>query len=222
MKHARNAVASVVALVLVVVLSFGWATSSPEPVAAQDTGCIVQLEGTLGLVICGGEIVQQLQLPTVKVTQTVLEQIVKEIRVAGPTIRIVGPTETITVRVPQGTTVPTETITVPGETKTLRPSQAPTVTETTTVTPSPTGQAVPSDDKVEPDNNNSSPIDFGDGDTTVVEVGLGALGIVAFMVLLLLAMYGGYALGWKNKERDETLFMAGLLDRARMRREKTK
>lgn len=186
MRHARNAVMSVVALVLAVVLSFGWATSTPEPAKAEGSGCIIQIEGSIGLVICGGELVEQLQLPTVKVTETVVDQIIKEIRVPGPTIRIPGPTET--------------------------------VTETTTITASPTGQAVPEDGSVTPDAEEGPAIDFGDGDTTIEEVGLGLLSIIALVGLLLLALYGGYVLGWKDKEKRDTDFMGALLDQAKLRR----
>lgn len=220
MSHARNAVAAVIALVLVIVLSFAWTTSTPEPAVAEEVGCIVQLEGTIGLVICGGEIVDQLQLPTVQVTETVLEQIIKEVDIVGPTIRIVGPTKTITVRVTEATTAPVETVTAPGETSTVTAEPSVEIV-TETVTASPTRQRAPVDDRVVPDNDEEPAlIDFGDGETTVIEAGLGALTIVAMMILVLLALYGGYALGWKNKEREETLFMAALLDKAKARRRK--
>lgn len=87
-----------------------------------------------------------------------------------------------------------------------------TETATTGQTPRPDGK-VKADDEKKPD-----PIDFTDGETTIVEAGIGVLSLIGLMVLLLLALYGGYVLGWKDKESKDTDFIGALLDQSKLRR----
>lgn len=163
-------------------------------------------------------------LPTVRVT----------IRVGVP-----GPTKTVTAHAaPQRVTrtqtvrVPGPTVFVPGPTRTIAP---PPVTRTVE-TPGPTvtvggspnstpnsSQSPPSETGGRQDTNEGGtiipggPIDFGDDTASPAEVGIGILSVLAAVALILAALYGGYVLGYKDKEGKDTDFMRTLLDTAKRR-----
>lgn len=63
-------------------------------------------------------------------------------------------------------------------------------------------------------------VDLDDGEVTIVEAGLGTLALLALMALILVGMYAGYYLGYKDKEQKDTDFMRALLDAAALRRGK--
>ena len=201
------------AFVLAVVSVLGLGTPSQ---AAE--GCIINVAG---IKVCG-ELLEPLPTVTIK---------------PDPII-IPGPTETVTVRPPAVTVTepaqpppPPETVTVepepvgpsqmPQETVT-EPSETETVTETTTVSPSETGQSSGEGGTIEPENGDedffSPNIDFGDSDPTIAEVGIGLLATLALVGLLLLTLWAGYILGYKDKERKDTDFIRALLDSAKPRR----
>lgn len=207
----RKIAALAMSLLLVVPLG-------PSPVHAQqvsaEKGCIINIAG---ITICG-ELLEP--LPTVFVPGPTVT--LPPITVPGPvaTVTIRPPTQTETVIVPG----PETTVTVPGpeSTVTVTPRAEPTPdavpTETVTITPRQT--LSPSDTLEEDDDSGffEPEVDFGDGETTIGEVGIGTLTLLALVGLLLLTLYGGYILGYKDKERKETNFMRALLDQSKIGR----
>lgn len=156
------------------------------------------------------------------------------VRVPGVTVTLPGdpitvrlPGETTTVRVPGPTATVTETQTIngsestvtitpeplPAETVTVRPNAGPvpTVTETTTVTPAPrqgedepaTIELTPEDDAVVkiPETN------LGPAEAA----GVGTLAILIVAGLILLGMYAGYYMGYKDSDKAEAQFYRSLL-----------
>ena len=177
---------------------------TPSPAGAVPA-CIVD---ALGIRVCG-ELLEPLPTITIK---------------PDPII-IPGPTETTTIKPPPvtvtvpGPEAPQETVTVTPEPEvvTETPDAVPEETVTETTSPSPTGQPTDDGGTIAPDDNGESDffspdIDFGDGNPTVGEVGLGILTLLALVGLLLLSMYLGYILGYKDKERKDTDFLRALLD----------
>lgn len=155
-------------------------------------------------------------LPVVEVT---LPGDTVTVRIPGQeqTIRVPGPTVTQRVEVPGAT----QTIEVPGETRTIeqspqgRPerSQAPapptvTVTESPDITEGGQGGTTPA--TIEPDD---------DGGVTLPEVdlstgqaiGLGVLGVLGLVFIVLLGMYAGYYMGYKDSDKAEAKFLTSLL-----------
>lgn len=177
------------------------------PSSAQaDDGCVLTVAG---IKVCGTVLGQPLPAA---VTVTVKPD----------PIIIAGPTSTVTVR------PPAQTVTVPGpggstatQTITATPKAGPTstATDSSTVSNTETGQPTPRTGTIIPGGTVDYPaVDFGDGHTTVVEAGIGLLALLALIGLLLLAMYAGYALGYKDRERKDTDFMRALLDSVKTRK----
>lgn len=203
----RRVILSLLALTLV-----GLLVLLPAPSAEADTGCVITVAGVK---VCGellGEPLPEVITVTVKPDPIIIP---------GPTSTstVTPPPVTVTVPGPPG---PTQTVTETSqpETVTATPDAVPdeTVTETTTVSPSETGQD-PVDDGTLGDNepDDTSDIDFGDGDITIEEAGIGILTLLALVGLLLLSMYAGYVLGYKDKEAKDTRFMRALLDTVKSR-----
>lgn len=209
-----SAAVLIVAMACVLALAVGAQKAS----AAQ--GCIINIAG---IKICGELLGQP------------LPELV-EVTVTAPPIRLPGPTQTITVRPQPGIqTVPGPTVTLPPapqptRTVTVTPraeptGPVPTVTATTTVTPAPlapTGQPGVTDDIVRPqerDKDGFFRFDFDpfDDEFTAAEAGVGLLTILALVALMLAAMYSGYVLGYKDRERKDTDFMRALLERSKTR-----
>lgn len=199
----RHSVLGVLALALLVVVLL-WAT----PVKA-DTGCVI----TVADVKVCGELLSEPLPDTITVT------------VKPDPIIISGPTSTQTVTPPPVTVTttvpgPTVTQTAAPETVTATPDSVPdeTVTETTSVSPSETGQDQSGDGTLGSNESDDTPaIDFGDGDITIIEAGIGFLTLLALVGLLLLTLYAGYILGYKDRERKDTDFMRALLDTVKSR-----
>lgn len=183
------------------------------------TGCIINVAG---IKICG-ELLGQ-PLPEVV-----------EVTVTAPPIRVPGPTQTITVRPPQATVrAPGPTVRIPGPTQTVtvvpevpqptgRPAPTQTVTETVTSSPLPAPrQEVDQSDIVrpEPSEDGFFRFDFDpfDDEVTAGEVTVGVGAILGLLGLILLSLYAGYFLGYRDKEKKETDFMRALLERAKTRR----
>lgn len=208
-RYVAKVLASITAVVMAFVLAFGGAVHHEDP--AQAAGqCVVQVQGTVGVVICADVPIAQVPLPTVTVK--------------GPTVTL--PAATVTVNVPG----PTKTVTIPGGTQTVTTTVTEEVsngnpTETVTVSPEPsslptatvteTGQSPPGDGTI---GDDGPTVDFGDGTTTIVEVGLGLLATIALVGLLLLALWSGYYIGYKDKEKKDTSFMRALLEQVTLRR----
>ena len=239
MRHSFRALGAVASIVLVCVLAFGFVTGAsgsedrPE-LSTQPVGCILDLQGTIGVVICGGEVVDQLPLPTVKITETVVDEIIKTVRIPGPTqtVTVRAPGAETTVTVPGPTRTVTETVRVPGPvvTRTAQPGARPTATATETVTastiitakpaPQTTRQTPVEDDTIEDSDGFLffPDVNFGDERVSAGEVGLSLLAVLGLAGLILLAMYGGYGIGYKDKERRDTNFMRALLESTKLRR----
>ena len=210
------------ALILIITL-VGLVVTAP-PVESKES-CIVNVSGTLGIVLCAGEPVANIPLPTVSI--------------AGPTVTLPPlprATTTKTVRPPQVTVTktviapgPTKRVTVPGPTrlatttKTVAPEtvtrtevreETKTKVVTKTVTQSPR-QARDTRGTIGPQEQHpgfplyhSSPAEA---------VGIGLLTLLALVGLILLSMYGGYLLGYKDSERENVDFMRALRDKLMVR-----
>lgn len=151
-----------------------------------------------------------------------------------PTVTVPGPTVTIPpIRTTQTVTVPgpTQTVTAPGAVQTITepgsvvtetvkptngPSALPTATQTvtaggltsvTTVTATP-GQDDADDGTLDPDSGPLAAIP-----PTVVKAGVG-VGIIALLAaLILLGMYGGYYIGYKDSDKADANFFRALLNK---------
>lgn len=134
-----------------------------------------------------------------------------------PPITLPGPTSTVTI-IPGSTLTPraTRTVTVETtktaspitktETVTASPSPAPTVTATVTATPR---QEPDQGDTIESGPTIIRPQDL----TTIEQVGLGFLAILAIAGLIIGGMWSGYYLGFKESDAKEANFLKALLGR---------
>ena len=213
-KHVVAAVVAVVALVAVVVLSLGFATAQPEPAQANPAVTAAQAAPLCSVtqrpksirivcriagVVALDTVIPLPQLPPVTLPPITLPPVTELIPGQTATVRVPGPTQTVVDR---------ETVRVPGPTRT-ETTRVPRSTETVTETTSPDapGQTGGDDDTIEPDRDR---VDIGDGDVTVEEVGLGLLAILGIVGLLLLAMWGGYYIGYRDADRENADFMDAL------------
>lgn len=192
------------ALVLAVVGVVGWSPSS----ASAERGCVVSLAG---LKVCG------------KLLGEPLPEIVT-VTVRPDPIIVPGPTSTQTITPPPVTVTappqPVQTVTVAPRPVTVTPDAVPneTVTVTTTPSASPTRQPEGDDGTIAPDESvGPKAVDFGDGNITIFELGIGLASLLALVGLILLAMYAGYILGYRDKEAKDTRFMRALLDSVKSR-----
>lgn len=120
------------------------------------------------------------------------------------TVRVPGPTATTTVSEPSGTETiylqsPTETVT-----KTPEAIPAPTVTETVTNTVTKEVEV----DKPQPDGVLFDPPPL----TVPGAVGYSVLALLLMCGLILLGLWLGYILGYKDSEREERKFLEALRD----------
>lgn len=212
-------VSCLVVVFLLVMLPVALATNKPEPAQAAPTQPIVncsdvRISPTLVRIECSAAGVVVLnttvRLPQVTLPPVEIEVPGPTIRVPGPTVRVPGPTQTATVYVPDGA----QTVNVPGPTvtRTAQPTSGPTVSTTETVTVSPSGQE-PSDDDTLPVRD--PVVTIPDIDTVPEAIGLGLLATLGLMALILLAMWAGYIMGFKDKERKDDDFFQALLDSVR-------
>jgi hypothetical protein len=212
-----------VAIVLAVVFSLGMVLGdSSTPAKADDikdpAATVTIIEPPGGLikcvtinnnqkfirVVCKAAVItvlnQLIPVPTVPpiTIPTTLPPITELI--PGETVTVPGPTKTKTVQGP----TKTKTITTPTQ----------TVTENSTVTADPTGQPGGNSGTIgEVDPGGT--VDFGDNDVTIQEVGIGILATIVFVALLLLTLWMGYVLGYKDADRENARFMDALLDLTR-------
>ena len=154
-------------------------------------------------------------LPPVKVTATVTApprppvtiQATKTVHVPGPTRTqfLGGSTATVTAT-PRASS--TQGVPLPGITRATA-----TVTKTVTVKSLPSGQPKPSHDTLGPDHSiipDIPIIDFS-GSGPVQKATLGFVAIITLIALVLLSMYAGYYLGFKDSNRNEAKFLDALL-----------
>lgn len=140
-------------------------------------------------------------------------------------VPVPGATQTIKVNVPG----PTKTVTVPGDTQTVSvpgPTKTVTVRPTSnspTALPAPGGQTVTESATVEttatvtvtaePSEVPNDPVVSIPGVPDVVEkAALGLLSIIALCALMLLGMYLGYYIGYRDSDSANARFMGALRD----------
>lgn len=219
-----------IALVLLVVLVL-----FPSPAQADPDGCILNVNGPVVVIVCNGTDIGSLPLPTVTVTAPPVTQPPATVTlppvtlpplpaitqiIPGPTktatVTVPGPTSTTTVEQPGGTETiylqgPTQTQTVAGPTVTKTANAtpalpAPTQTVTSTVT-----QTVTKEVRV--DNHESDNVLFDPPPLTVKSaVGYSALALLVVAGLIVLGLWLGYILGYKDSERKEAKFLSALRD----------
>lgn len=117
-------------------------------------------------------------------------------------------------------------MTVPGATRTITGPQngtqgvttvrstAPNGGVSTKIVTSTTGQATPTRATMSPNGNNSNDTpSINLPDITIGQaVGIGTLALLGLVGLMLLGMFFGYGLGWKDRDRKEKQFLASLSD----------
>jgi formin 2 len=145
--------------------------------------------------------------------------------VTGPTVTVPVPGHTETVHVP-GPTIKepgsTETIYEPGETVTehstvtAQPSSLPSPS---TITVSPSGQPGTTGGTVvpTPDQGNSITTIYRNIPGPLKTVGISTLALLLLVGLLLLGMWLGYILGYKDSDRANARFMQALRDKMLIR-----
>lgn len=212
-KHCLGAIISVLAIVLVAVIGC-LAVISPSAATADRQGCVLDINGPVGLVVCGGEVVDQLPLPTVTIKGPTIT--LPPITVPGPTIKVPGPTETITVEVPGPTiTAPTETVTEE-VTRDVTETVTETATEESIVTETVTGQPAPEGGTITPEPPEAS--DRGGFIGVIQAVGVGILSLILLFFIVIFGMYLGWRMGRKGQEKEDIAFMQDLLDKAHIYR----
>lgn len=216
-----KAVAAVITIVMVIVLAFGALTNGSSDAAADDVnvprvtvtvtappdlkGCLVNLNDGLGVVICGGEVVDEIPLPTVTALPTVIPTRL-------PTVTLPPITVTDIVRVPG----PVRTVTIPGPTETVQiPGPTQTATESVTQPPGTATATATVTRQVEVDDGTIEP----DMPDTVVEritkFGLGLLGTLAILGFILAVLWFGYIRGWMSAKKNEERSLRNLLNFAK-------
>lgn len=202
----------IVSLVMLVMLILAPAAPANAEV------CTINVQGTVGIVVCAGQVIGQVPLPTV----TASGPTVTLPPIPGVTTIIPGPTQTV--QVPG----PTATVTVPGDSETVTLS-GPTVTATV---PGRTPQAVPTQTitiSPVPDStvtttetvNQGSKVDKPDSDsvlfdlpplTTKQTVGYSLVVLLILCGLIVFGLWLGYVIGYKDSERKEMKFLDALRD----------
>lgn len=217
------------AFLALVMIPFALASNNEPAHAAPVVNCSANTQGRQVHVVCqaAGVVVLDVHLP-IKVPPVTLPSVtLPPLPRATRTIRVhvpgpPGPTKTVHVQQPHATQ--TVTVNVPGsgtKTITVRP-EAPqnpsqprvTATTTRTVTASPsseTGQVKRPSDTIAPDDDDTV-LSFPKIDLSTPEaVGFGTLALVIIAGLILLGMYGGYYLGFKDSDNKEMKFLRSLL-----------
>lgn len=214
MKHALTALLSVILLAGIPTLLIG--SAEPETAAPLVT-CEDTKIGNKIKVVCeaAGVVVLDTTIDPSVVTLPPIE-------IPGPTIRIPGPTETRFVRGPTTTRTVTQTQQAPEQTRTITAApetvtqsaspQAP-VTETVTASPEPPRQTGTEDDTMG-DTEDDPAITIPETDLSTPEVvGLGTLAILIIAALIVLGMWAGYYMGYKDSDKVEAKFLKSLLSK---------
>lgn len=172
------------------------------PVAISSNNSRVEASSDLATIS-----VPPITLPVVTVT-------LPPIKIPGPP----GPTVIRTLTIPG----PTNTVRVPGPTSTVTVTEAPTVTSTRTVTAPPVTETVTATVFQTP---RQQPVDSGTLDpeteyipigvpklSAIEQVGLGFLAVLLISGLIIIGMWSGYYLGFKESDAKETGFLKALLN----------
>lgn len=227
---------SVLLLMVVLILGLTSAPASAECASgSQGVVACVSDSGQLTVTVLGQQVLNtQITLPTTRV-EVPVPQIVP-----GPTetvrVRIPGEDRTVRVEVPVPVAGPTRTVTErvvvteQGERSTVTVSPRPenrAGNDAPQTNPGPTPDAVPDEEATVTRQPTPTPDTIGparplESDREVVldlpeltapeAVGVGFLTLLALVGLILLSMYGGYALGFKDSEEREKKFMRELSD----------
>lgn len=196
----KQLVASVLGVLLVVVVTIGlFSTLNSEPAESTAADATIGLPTITLPPITIKDVItlrpDPVTLPPVTVTLPGDRVTVTKDRTEYVTkTKTVSPrnTKTVTVR----PTAPTQRVT---ERTTKNSKPGPTVTETVTTSP----------------EHRSGPVDLGDDKVTFVEVGIGLLTIIVIGGIMVLLLYAGYIIGYKDEERKETQFMKSLLSQVK-------
>jgi hypothetical protein len=124
------------------------------------------------------------------------------IRLPEETITVTRPESTVTIRqdvIQTGTASPVTSVTTLSTSQSVSTGQE-TVTHGTVV-PTPVPTIVPKERRIQLP-----------GVTVFQAAGIGLLSLLALVGLILLGMWGGYVLGFKNAERENTNFLRALRD----------
>lgn len=212
-------------LLVLPITAFAYAQEEPVTPVSETQSALVSCTDT--------KIGQQIRINCVAAGVLVLSTTIPlpTIQLPGATITLPNQTETVTVR-PEPITVPGPTTTVTkttqpnvepriiqGPTRTVTASQTvtgPTATSTATVTatPTPSRQPVSDGDTMESPDEEDSVVVIPELDLSFPEaVGLGLLSVLAIALLILLGMYSGYYIGYKDSEKQEAKFLRSLLRR---------
>lgn len=187
--------------------------------ANADENCTIQVgAGGVGILVCGGTPVDQLPLPTVKITVPgpTVTDIIKipgpMVTVPGPVVTQAGPTVYATQTVTATAQGPTATQTIPGPTSTITNKATVTASPTATPVETVTGNTTSDDGGIIPDGN------LPGLSQDAVKAGIGILSLIILIASLLISMYVGYALGYKDSERDSANFYRALSDHLRTKK----
>lgn len=208
----RERVLSIVFCLLAACLVFMAPTSNDEPAQAVDVvNCTslrigtdrVEIKCTAAGIVVLDTTVNLPPGPTVQVTLPGATQTVR--------VNVPGPTQTSTIRVPVPGPTKSVTVSVPGPTSTVKgPTSTATVTATTTTT---TGQVDNGGGTVDPSPSAEPEPDVITlpGPTTVKGAALGLLATAILAGLILLALFSGYTLGYRESDSDNATFMKRVL-----------
>lgn len=177
----------------------------------------VQCLDSLGNVIPAGqvnlpEVIKEVKVlvpgPTITIQPIPLPRPTKTVTIPGPTktVTVIAPSDPRTIWLPGETK--TKTVKVPGPVVT---KTAPAQTQTVTVTETPRPTPVYAPPKV--DNPQQHDVLFDPPPVTrTVVVGYSALALLIASGLIILGLWLGYIMGYKDKERVERKFLDALRD----------
>lgn len=134
------------------------------------------------------------------------QTVTKTVRIPLPqdTVTVVGPTQTVT----NNSAGPTATVTKTGPTQTITVETTPDAVDT--------GQGGTTGGTIEPDDDGTKLPEFINEPVEIV--GYGLLTILALAGLIVLGLWGGYVLGYKDRQVAEARFLRALRDQIMVNR----
>lgn len=200
-------------------INSGIRISACEVVGIAGPVAQVECTDTLGNIIPAGQVnletvIDEVLVPGPTITLPPITKFVERPR-ATRTITVPGPTKYVT---PEASTQrvfvsgPTRTVAGPVRTTTVTPDSM-AVEATVTATETVTRQTTVYRDKVVPDNKPDEFLFDFPPVSTPEAVGIGIGAVVALMLLVLLALMGGYAIGYKDSDKENANFMNALRDK---------
>lgn len=206
----KQAIIALITTTLILVMTIG-------AFAATNSQAQVTPAAKESLVTCTNEIVgDNVKIRCKAAGVIVLNQTVKLPNVTQ-TIPVPGPTQTETVTDKVTVTLPgtTETVTIPANEKTVSVTLPPeTVTKTVEVAQDRSRQPGADSGTIESRPEEGGSAVFPEVRLDRVQVAaLGFLTVFAMMSLVLIGMYSGYYLGYKDSDREEAQFLRSLLGR---------